>query len=1338
MDLTSEQVKAGRALLAWSQQELAEQARVANSTVADFERGSRTPVANNAQAIREALEAQGLKFMAGGVVAQALLPPVPPALKPGTLMRWVTATHLAEWAARRVAQGTFPELVSRLIYATVGPAASLVFPSDESVQHSGWDGICAVAQGTSPIPAGVSGWELGAQRTGIKGKADSDYENRTRDPLGLDPKSTVFVFVTPNRFANKAAWEKAKRAEGIWRGVRVIDADILVHWLETCPAVAQWLAEKMNRRPRGLRSLHEVWEEWSLATKPALTSEIILTDRDSESTAILKWLKGPPNAFSLKAEAPDEAIAFLHASIARLPANYRLYYESRCVVAADADVARDLVGLGTPLIIVMTGGNAGLQQRLVDDGHHVFAVATDGAEGLGARKLPRPWRFNLRMALGAAGVSEEDAYRLSRASGRSLSVLRRLMPPALNKTPAWAASSVELNAAMLAGGWNENSAVDRKIVSLLADKPYKDVEAVLSPLAAIEEGPLRRVGPVWKLTSLHDAWPLLAPTVSKSQFDRLDAAFQEVLGTPNPRFDVDKKSYFIERDGQFGDEASPVLRQGLSEAIIALGIFPDEAKALPDGALRADRTVRKLLQQADARLWWSLRDVFRELAEASPKAFLEAVEAGLEGDKPPIMSLFASDEGFLHPQEYLSDLLWSLEVLARSPDYLPRAALLLAQLDSVDPGGKMGNRPSRSLRQIFLSWTPQTYATPEQRLKVIDQIVRRYPKVGWNLLLALAPRNHDTSQPSPHPNWRDFTPDERETITWDALKKSAEEIGNRLLQHVGNDEQRWEALLGHWASFDSAWRQSAARQLTEFAGAMSDPANIESMRDTLRDLAQKHRNFSNADWAMPEADLKALDAVLALLQPTGPEEKHRWLFRANSNFLRPNVPWDELQREHLAQQRAAAEELLAVLSPKGLLDYATTVTLHHALGIAVASADVSTELKLRILEAALKDGRDAAAEVGMGLLISMASVEAEGWLNRLWEKAKQENWGDTAELRIVKALPHTPETWNRIAARSNSLEQAYWQTMPPPYQAPTDTDFGWVVTKLVDAGRSRDAMGWLGHNLNQNPPSDILIRVLHAAAATEGKGGNDTTMFSYYLGLILDHLEKDSSVAEKDLVQLEWIYFQALRYSQRPPRMLNRAIARNPEFFAQLISMIYSPDKASGVVEPEIENREQAERIATQAYNVMHDWSRVPGADDSGEIDASELEAWVKTARKLCSDAGRGEIGDQKIGEILAAAVREPDQAWPPEPVREVIETARSRHLEQGILLGVINRRGVTVRMPLDGGQLERELAERYRHDADELRFEWDRTAAVLDRIADSYEHDAKREDISAELRDLE
>ena len=66
--LNPAQVRAARALLAWSQQDLARNAQVGASTVADFERGQRTPVPNNADAMRSALEDAGVKFMAGGAV----------------------------------------------------------------------------------------------------------------------------------------------------------------------------------------------------------------------------------------------------------------------------------------------------------------------------------------------------------------------------------------------------------------------------------------------------------------------------------------------------------------------------------------------------------------------------------------------------------------------------------------------------------------------------------------------------------------------------------------------------------------------------------------------------------------------------------------------------------------------------------------------------------------------------------------------------------------------------------------------------------------------------------------------------------------------------------------------------------------------------------------------------------------------------------------------------------------------------------------------------------------------------------------------------------------------
>ena len=182
--LTPAQVKAARALLALSQQELAAAARVSQSTVADFERAARTPVPNNAMAIREALEGRGVQFTAGGVVLAGAAP-AGPARQPGTVMRWISASDLVAWAARNDGgKAKFPELISRLIYAEKGPAARLSFPSDDSTHYHGSDGQCWVAEGTAFIPAGQSGWELGAQRDGLKGKADDDYENPHARPPG--------------------------------------------------------------------------------------------------------------------------------------------------------------------------------------------------------------------------------------------------------------------------------------------------------------------------------------------------------------------------------------------------------------------------------------------------------------------------------------------------------------------------------------------------------------------------------------------------------------------------------------------------------------------------------------------------------------------------------------------------------------------------------------------------------------------------------------------------------------------------------------------------------------------------------------------------------------------------------------------------------------------------------------------------------------------------------------------------------------------------------------------------------------------------------------------------
>lgn len=62
MTISAQQMAAARSGLSWGQKDLAKKANLSLSTIRDFERGRRTPHANNIIAIRSALEAAGITF----------------------------------------------------------------------------------------------------------------------------------------------------------------------------------------------------------------------------------------------------------------------------------------------------------------------------------------------------------------------------------------------------------------------------------------------------------------------------------------------------------------------------------------------------------------------------------------------------------------------------------------------------------------------------------------------------------------------------------------------------------------------------------------------------------------------------------------------------------------------------------------------------------------------------------------------------------------------------------------------------------------------------------------------------------------------------------------------------------------------------------------------------------------------------------------------------------------------------------------------------------------------------------------------------------------------------
>lgn len=232
-------------------------------------------------------------------------------------------------------------------------------------------------------------------------------------------------------------------------------------------------------------------------------------------------------------------------------------------------------------------------------------------------------------------------------------------------------------------------------------------------------------------------------------------------------------------------------------------------------------------------------------------------------------------------------------------------------------------------------------------------------------------------------------------------------------------------------------------------------------------------------------------------------------------------------------------------------------------------------------------------------------------------------------------------------------------------------------------------------------------------------------MLVYHLEKIFELLEKRKDVAAEDIARREYAYLPLLK-NRNKSLMLHRIMAESPQFYISVISDIFKT--ASG------ETEEQTKKKRTRAsagYRLLSSFKTVPGEKD-GAVDATILLEWIQGVRERAEEADRTRVVDQYIGHILAHAPPDKnDSAWPHQAIRTILERLDSDDIEKGLLIERFNMRGVYGKALYEGGVQERTIAEQYRSWA-KAAVDWPRTSAMLERIAQNYDRDAKEEDIRA------
>lgn len=1246
----------------------------------------------------------------------------------------VSALDLELWADTLDARSTLPQLIRRLVRATGKGIQWKEFPAGEQVQRPGWDGIAKAESSDIYVPAGISVWEMGVNKD-PREKAEEDFAKRSKDLRGLDRSEAAFIFVTPRKWQDKDDWRRSKEKSDGWREVRVYDSATLEEWLEQAPAVDAWMAGELGIRLPGVTTLDEYWENIQGLTEPSLTPEVFLASREKQIEELDAWLEGKTGALVIEARSPAEAIDFVVAH-GRVSSQSDML-AARTLIIENRDAWRRVAAQSEGGLLFITAPSLQIEPELVAEatrrGHQVItASTTPQRETATALKLPRVYRPDLEKALRDSGLEEGKARRLAREAGGSLTVLKRLLTGLPDATrPEWSAAT-ELVPLLLAGSWSEDSEADRAVLEELSGKSYGEVAEVINRWLAAPDAPLTRIGARLRLLSRDDSWFLLGACVSSENLRRFEAVTSKVLAQDDPTLELPLEKRW---QGAFARKKaeprySSFLRQGLAETLAILTARPERLPSLTGLHGLPERVVGELLDNQSWLRWASLGSELTLLAEAAPETFLDAVERDLKRVRPSILSLFQEDGGHFFASQSHLYLFQALKILAWDRSLLSRVSRILVDLDGRVPESNTGDTPSKSLEHIFMPWHPQTTASAEERVMVLRMLLKKKPDTGWRLLVDLIPSQRQISVDGPYPSWRDWALSQPRGTTnveyWRQVSGSTE----LMIEKLGADVSRWKTLIENFEDLPPPARTEFISRLNGFAETLSSDDDRRTLAEALKDKIAKHRRFATTNWALPEEILAKLDQARGRFEPQDIVKKNAWLFRDYWQVV-DAIDDGEVREEQVGAKRAAAlREILDQYSWDGVLRLVAEAEAPNEVGTTLAEVETAKHEPV-ILPSLLVSPDEKLALFAKGYAWGRWRKNKMEWLGSLETKG----WSADQLGQVLALLPFKQETWNFVAAQGAEVEDWYWGKSPIFSRGNDAEEAKYAVGRLIKHNRPAEAIQVLGMALHDNADLDSSLLMDALQCRPEDMALNYSSMGKYYVHRIIQELQGKVEVGDPEvdvqrLAKLEWAYLALLDDHPASPTTLRGLLRDKPDFFVNVLSLIYRPKSQTNPPEPTEEEKQRAHN----AYRLLMAWRDVPGQRKDQSIDGEALSRWVETALDLAKEKDILEVAESRIGQALAWAPGEPDGSWPSIAVRDVLEDTDSEEMFGGFHSGIYNKRGMVSRSIREGGAQDRALAEEYRKHADSCQIDWPLTAASLRLAAKYYEEDARRADIDTEL----
>jgi hypothetical protein len=1109
-------------------------------------------------------------------------------------------------------------------------------------------------------------------------------------------------------------------------------------------------------------------ESRSQEVAPALLEDLYLLKREAASEKLGSLFDGDLMELCIQTRFPKQVSRFISACLARR-GELQTGAGPRCYFIRDKEAWEQLCAADRPsgqILIAepeldFEAARSELLPQARNRGHSViYSQANPRPDTADVVILIEPREYDVREILERHGFSKPEAEKLAKQSNGNVYLLTRRLTGTPDR-PAWLTetSAYHFRGMALLGGWDDASLADQQAIAKIIGEPYDSWAGRIYPLTRQNDPPLLLEGRIFRPVSRYEHWQLLAHQLTDADLRRFEAAAKEVLSQDENDVELERESFVppAEVAGQ-KPHYSAGLREGIAETLAllaanggSLDCTPNLSKNLVDGV------VHDLLETEDWTRWASLAGLLPKLAEASPSWFLKSLEKSLaDPGNSPIRRLFAEKENWLFSRSYHPHLLWALEVLAWHPDYLNQVCWILARMAKFELPANSGSNPVGTLTSIFLPWLPQTLASVEARGSAVECVIEEDEDTGWKLLLSLIPQSHQSSSYNPRPVWQDWFPaDWREGVTHADYDEQVGIYSELAVALAVKDIKKLERLISRWNRLP---REIFDKVLEFLKSAKALDLSVEqrySVWEKLVNEVERHRKYANADWTMPEEELGHLEEAAEAIKPKDPALISRRLFNSYDHDLFESDDYDAERTKIATRRDEAVKEILALHGPQSVIEMAKSVSHPGEVG-AAAGRVAGPELDGEFLPHLLGDLDGKVSDLIGGYVWSRYWRETQGWIEGLG----LESWEAELRVKLFSRLPFHAAVWRLAEKTLAEKAVGYWNSIRPnTFQA--GEDLLEATRKALEYFRPDIAIDCINALLHEKKEFPVQLAA-DALVGYLGQPDSTRQVDSYHLHRILGFIQSSPEAPEETVCQIEFHYLALLdRLSNGRPLFLERKLAKDPNFFHEIIGYCYRSEHKEDGPEPapevELEHgleQEQGTEVASngapspdelkralakQSYRLLDVWSIPPGTDAVGTpINEAQFVAWFEEAKRLCVASGHWPIAQQQIGHCLVKgphgfdekglkrAMRRVEELLQLSVVAKTVDSSDHEHIRRGMTTELFNSRGVH---GFSAGAEERKIAEGYREQA--ARYDaakLPRIATSLRGLAETYERDAERD----------